>query len=120
MPPGHHALASLTRLATRLDDLGDAPLLGDGQDVVDRPVKHQTGGNQKNITPKMKGMAIITLAWMGSRAKSGLSLVCRNMVTTMTTGRMCRGSCEARSVIPQDPRARRAFRRRPGAPSRER
>jgi hypothetical protein len=38
------------------------------------------------MTPKMKGIIIITLAWIGSGGV-GLSLVWMNIVATMITGR---------------------------------
>src|SRR3569832_2374345 len=44
-------------------------------------------GKKKNMTEKMIGMNIITLAWTGSGGV-GFSLVCTNIETAMMTGRM--------------------------------
>ena len=56
-----------------LDLPRNVPLLGDGQDVVDHPVQHQTGRNQRKKKVKMIGNSFITRACMGS---GGVGLSC--------------------------------------------
>ena len=61
-----------------LDPLGDDPLLGDGQQIVDEPVQHEPDGKNRKNPVKTMGRNIITFAWMGSGGV-GLSRCCRNI-----------------------------------------
>ena len=54
------AIRSAVLLFATLDEARDLPLLGDRQNVVGRPVQHQTGREPEEHEGKNDGMAIMT------------------------------------------------------------